>query len=574
MLASNDDRRSARRRAAVAFALALVPYLAFVAWFDFVTDDAYIDFRFARNLARGLGFVWNPGVDPPVEGTSQFLWVLALAAIEYAGLDPVVWSRVLSVIAGVALLWRLASFLARDLDLPLFPAAAACLWTAILPPFAAWSTGGLSTMPFALLVFVLYERLLGPRAPRTARGGGLTGVLALALLLLRAESAPWVLALGGAALAAGRVRREPARAGAAWRALALAFGGLALFVAWRTSYFGYPLPNTAYAKVAGSLEQVERGLYYLVRVFTSMPALALLVLGGAWAVWRERTPALAGAALLVFVTGAFIAAVGGDFMAMFRFVVPAVAPLAVLFAATLARMQSASPRMRLAAQLFAALQLAGAVAPALGWEPVRKAVNATLGAGVFQTQLSELRWQRFDARIWTDLGRFLKRVAPPGASLVSRGIGAVGYASDLTIHDRHGLVCLDVSHGGLERVRGAAGHDLMVGIRFFEPRQPTYGYAAIHTREDVERVNPPLVFRIFDKFGDAELTRVYRPVLVPIPLEETSFSQAPDFAERDFASRELYLVLAERVADPPASTRPENGWREPLLVPENVRPLP
>ncbi len=57
--------------------LALLGWLASLSWF--LTDDAFISFRYARNLLEGHGLVFNPG--EYVEGYSNFLWVLELAAI-------------------------------------------------------------------------------------------------------------------------------------------------------------------------------------------------------------------------------------------------------------------------------------------------------------------------------------------------------------------------------------------------------------------------------------------------------------------------------------------------------------
>jgi arabinofuranosyltransferase len=550
-----------RKQIALVFALCLVPYLAFVWHFDFVTDDAYINFRFARNLARGLGFVYNPGVDPPVEGTSEFLWVLLLTPVEWLGGDPAVWSRALSVASGVALLWMLASFLVGQLRMAFPTAFAACLWVATFPPFTAWSTGGLSTVPFALLLFWLYARMLGPRAPGAFRVSvWASGLLTLALLLLRAECLPWVLVVHGLAIVFGRARREPQRVAAAWKALAFALAGFAVFEVWRIHYFGYPLPNTAYAKVGGTAEQLERGLYYLARMATTFPTLALGLAAALVAIRRERTPWIVGAAALALVSGAFMVAVGGDFMGMFRFLAPAVPLIAVLFAAALDRLRASSARVRAAVGAAFALHLVASMLPAFGREPVRDVVSQTIGRGASQTQLEDLRWQRDDAREWTELGRYLKRYSPPGASLVARGIGAVGYASELTIFDRHGLVSLEVSHGGVERVRAAAGHDLMAGIRFFESRQPTFGYAGLHRREELEAPNPALLRRIFEKFGDAEMTELYRPVVVVLPESETSGR---------------YMLLAERATPPPAVGEPARdlGWRGALLAPENRRLL-
>jgi hypothetical protein len=45
-------------------------------WLD---DDQMISMRFARNVAQGFGFVWNP--NEAVEGYTNFLWVAVMAAL-------------------------------------------------------------------------------------------------------------------------------------------------------------------------------------------------------------------------------------------------------------------------------------------------------------------------------------------------------------------------------------------------------------------------------------------------------------------------------------------------------------
>ena len=67
------------------------PWLALLGWFSsvawFLCDDAFISFRYVRNLLEGHGLVFNPG--EYVEGYSNFLWVLELAAIwELSGVAP------------------------------------------------------------------------------------------------------------------------------------------------------------------------------------------------------------------------------------------------------------------------------------------------------------------------------------------------------------------------------------------------------------------------------------------------------------------------------------------------------
>jgi arabinofuranosyltransferase len=49
-------------------------------------------------------------------------------------------------------------------------------------------------------------------------------------------------------------------------------------ILWRLSYFGYPFPNTYYAKVSGSLtDNMLEGMQYLVKFFYQFPHLAIIV---------------------------------------------------------------------------------------------------------------------------------------------------------------------------------------------------------------------------------------------------------------------------------------------------------
>src|SRR5512143_1281620 len=79
-------------------AAAVVPTLALLLahglYYRFLTDDAFISFRYARHLAMGQGLVFNPGGER-VEGYSNFLWVLILAALNRVGVAPETSSQLL-----------------------------------------------------------------------------------------------------------------------------------------------------------------------------------------------------------------------------------------------------------------------------------------------------------------------------------------------------------------------------------------------------------------------------------------------------------------------------------------------
>ena len=63
-----------RYYAAIVAAAVLLPHAHL---FDFVTDDAFISFRYARNLALHGQLVFNLG--ERVEGYTNFLWTVILA---------------------------------------------------------------------------------------------------------------------------------------------------------------------------------------------------------------------------------------------------------------------------------------------------------------------------------------------------------------------------------------------------------------------------------------------------------------------------------------------------------------
>ena len=120
-------------------ALAVLPgllaYAALAFWLrDFVTDDALITLRYARQWAFGHGLRWNAGEDP-VEGYTNFSHVALGAAALLAGLPALSALRAFNVLAGGALV-----IVTYALALRLFgrraPAAGAALLVGLHPALA------------------------------------------------------------------------------------------------------------------------------------------------------------------------------------------------------------------------------------------------------------------------------------------------------------------------------------------------------------------------------------------------------------------------------------------------------
>ena len=94
----------------------------------FLQDDAFISFRYARNLATGHGLVWNPG--ERVEGYTNFLWTLLMAAPAATWGTRLVGSNAmvcLTVIPLLSLAPLIAVFTALRSGAPASPALAGAL---------------------------------------------------------------------------------------------------------------------------------------------------------------------------------------------------------------------------------------------------------------------------------------------------------------------------------------------------------------------------------------------------------------------------------------------------------------
>ena len=77
----------------------------------YVKDDAFISLRYARNIADGLGVVFNPG--DRLEGYTNFLWILLTVPAYWLGIDALDWVKVMGcgfALVGVVVTWAIARF--------------------------------------------------------------------------------------------------------------------------------------------------------------------------------------------------------------------------------------------------------------------------------------------------------------------------------------------------------------------------------------------------------------------------------------------------------------------------------
>lgn len=436
-------------------------FLANLRRYTFLSDDAFISFRYAHHLVQGLGLVWNVG--EAVEGYTNFLWVLLMAGALALGLRPEVISNALGITSGVGVLTALVVFSARATSWrnPLIWLAPLTLATS--RSFVAWCTGGLETMFFTLLVLLAFLRFVREHEGREEAPVG-SALLFAAATLTRPEGALFA-AVAGSALVLECLRgRRSLRAVTLFAVPYATVVGAHLL--WRHATYGFWLPNSFYAKVPGAAW--EKGARYLFtfheeyRILWFLPlTLPALVLG------RRHAAGLFFAAIATYLL--YVAFVGGDWFE-FRFLVVVLPLLYWLLAESLVCLvERARPgRLRLAVATLAAVA-AGLLVVATHVGSRRPEARRLAPYGI--TSIEGI--DRY-ARSRIAEGRFLRQlidegVLPRDLRIAVSGAGAVPYYTDWPTLDLHGLNDVEIAHSPIAK-RGWIGHERSASLELLRRR--------------------------------------------------------------------------------------------------------
>ena len=302
--------------------LFLLFFAQLLLFFGIQGEDCYITFRYARNLAEGVGLVYNPG--EYVEGISNPYWAFCLAGLYRLGLSMSLACSLLVVahaLAAYALTTAASvAWFGRHSWFSLLPPLLVCAMT-LLP---AGYQNGLEGSAAALGVALVCLGAAGNRPAALVAG--------IAVLLGNRPEAPGYAALaalwlGLRALAAeGRARR----AGFVWAGVIVALvAGMVLLRYW---YYGDIVPHTMRAKASTPIPvALFLGPRYLWTYAWALGPwmIFFVVLGPA-----DRTRRLGASLLLLFLllNATVVLRNGGDWMTHFRLLTPLFGMFALLAA--------------------------------------------------------------------------------------------------------------------------------------------------------------------------------------------------------------------------------------------------
>jgi hypothetical protein len=262
-------------------------------------DDPFITYRYARNVARGIGFVYNPGEH--VLSTTTPLFTLMLAGVYW------LWERLpLQTLVSANNLLPQAANLIGALSLAW---GGWSLWI-LGRLWKAWPVSWLGLLVYP--TFPLLLSTLGSETPLTlalclaafpsfVRGKYSLSAFYVALATLARPDAILVAGILGVEFV---IQQRPGFSRVAfqrlvtqipWKSIAIFAGVLLPWMAFASWYFGSPLPATLTAKQSQGAMQISQAF---------APGLATIA-GGLWNTWTFRVESLLALLGLFAAFGAY-----------------------------------------------------------------------------------------------------------------------------------------------------------------------------------------------------------------------------------------------------------------------------
>ena len=284
-------------------AIATVVFAVILFRTAWISDDAAITLRTVLNVTHGFGLTFN--IAERVQTYTHPLW-MGLLTIGYFLTGNVY----IATFAIGMILSAVAFWLALTRAVSAFQAISAAVVLLFSSAFIDFSTSGLEN-PLANLLVAVFVGVFLNRTMANIRRLTVLWTLASFLYLTRPDAALLVVPLLVVATWRGSSVRAALQSIAVGSLPALAWTVFALV------YYGFPFPNTAYAKLATGIDPGElraQGVLYLLdsldRDPITLTAIAVAVVVAAFR--REVAPRALAAGVVLYLW--YVVSIGGDFM--------------------------------------------------------------------------------------------------------------------------------------------------------------------------------------------------------------------------------------------------------------------
>jgi arabinofuranosyltransferase len=301
------DSKIYSRLIAVGVLVLFLTILIRTAW---LSDDAFITLRTLDNFINGLGLTWNPPYR--VQAFTHPLWLFVLSPFYYFTREPFYTTLFVSI----ALSFSAVLIMAAKIRLGGFQTILALLILCCSKAFTDFATSGLEN-PLVYFLSVLF--VLEYRNPHFTFRGLLIQTLICSLILITRQDLGLIF-IPAVLYTAFRYQK--------WVGLFALGTGLLPWLAWLSFsifYFGFPVPNTAYAKLQTGIPEAEiigQGILYYLNSLQTDPitliSIAVIIIFF-FRSGRKRWMVMAGSTVIYLL---YVLQIGGDFMSGRFFAVP------------------------------------------------------------------------------------------------------------------------------------------------------------------------------------------------------------------------------------------------------------
>jgi arabinofuranosyltransferase len=302
IISKEKPERKAARLAGLLLGASILLFFVIQLKRAWVSDDAFITFRTIDNFLNGYGLVWNIG--ERVQTYTHPLWMLVLSAASFLTHDLVFTSIFISIALTSAAIFLLVKFIAVSRLSALFMVIVLILSNA----FVDYSTSGLEN-PLSHILLIIFFTIYYTKKPSIGKIFWLSFVASLGALnrldLALIFTPVLLYALIETKQAKGIL------------AMIAGFIPLLLWEIFSIGYYGFPFPNTAYAKLNTGIPAVDlalQGIAYIKDSLLVDPITLVMIGSGVLLAFLSKEKRNIPIAIGVLLYLLYILKIGGDFM--------------------------------------------------------------------------------------------------------------------------------------------------------------------------------------------------------------------------------------------------------------------
>jgi hypothetical protein len=281
----------------------------------YFADDSFISLRYAQRLIDGYGLTWTEGI--PVEGYSNLLWTLLMAAFGWVGIDMVFAARLVGISLAIANSFLIIRYISRRVENATVVIGIVLLFYSFSSAMAVWSIAGLEQPLIAFLALSAVYNFLNFKDYNARKSLWLSSLSLGLLAITRPDGA---LLAGILFMVYVFWNRKQIKKVMPNIAILVLFPALFYLgqLAFRLYYYGEFVPNTAHVKVSPSLYHAWYGLKYTLRFSKSIAVLTLLSLLCFSFLYKERRGNFVMYAAILLSWFAYLSFIAGDIFMAFR----------------------------------------------------------------------------------------------------------------------------------------------------------------------------------------------------------------------------------------------------------------